>query len=35
VLASGALFAGRRRGGGPAPNRAPGGETAAGAAQDW
>jgi uncharacterized protein YcnI len=35
VLAVGALFAGRRRGAGPAPNRAPGGETAAGAAQDW
>ena len=35
VLAVGALVAGRRRGGGPAPTRTPGGETAGGAAQDW
>ncbi len=35
MVAVGALCAGRRRGDGPAPNRAPGGETAAGGAQDW
>jgi len=35
VLAVGALVAGRRRDGGPAPTRTPGGETATGAAQDW
>ena len=34
-LAVGALIAGRRRGGPPAPGRAPGEESAAGAAQDW
>ena len=35
ALAVGALVAGRRRSGGPAPNRTPGGEAAPGAAQDW
>ncbi|HKY77680.1 MAG TPA: hypothetical protein VJS45_16215 [Acidimicrobiia bacterium] len=35
VLAAGALINGRRRGGGPVPDRAAGGDTAAGAAQDW
>jgi hypothetical protein len=35
VLAVGALVAGRRRGGGATPTRTGGGETAAGAAQDW